>query len=338
MRQVTFWSPPHLTLLICALAAGAASLSPIVLARSAAARTAGAVPGLRHGPLVLRVGSLLAIGGLALDLPGHQRTAEQVAVLTGPHAVVGLSVLVVIFGGLLTAMEHRVCDPRASRWQELLVLHGWGLIVLWIATAATEYVARPNLWHGSEFYQVGAAIFPVVLVTASRSSMIPWGATLAAATYMTITLLMVWLLPLFPVQPRLEIDMGVATHIMPPTFPLLLVFPSIGVDLWLRTDRRGWRALVPLGGIAVTFELLLLAAHWPFADFLLSPLGRHDLFAADQWPYHARPGSWQYAYWTVDVGTRAFALGVLLAILLAAVSAGIGLGIGNRLRPLPSNG
>jgi hypothetical protein len=163
-------------------------------------------------------------------------------------------------------------------------------------------------------------------------------------------LLMIWTLQLFPATPKLAPIYNPVTHMVPPFFPLLLVIPAAALDLELRRrgavaapggdadadTRRGgndWLLALLLG---VTFVAVMLAVHWFWSEFMLTPWTRNFLFGADQWDYNSRLGSWQYQYWHLDGPHDTFALipfarGVGVATLFAVVSARIGLWWGNGL-------
>jgi hypothetical protein len=69
--------------------------------------------------------------------------------------------------------------------------------------------------------------FPIRLVTMGRAGRTSWPATRMAAVYLLVVCLMVWILPLFPAQPKLAPIFNPVTHMVPPPFPLLLIFPAL---------------------------------------------------------------------------------------------------------------
>ena len=123
-------------------------------------------------------------------------------------------------------------------------------------------------------------------------------------------MLMVWILPLFPAQPKLAPIYNPVDHMVPPAFPLLLVLPAFGIDLLMRRARRSLRPFrhreqseaadsmatsrrAPwrndwflAAGLAVVFLAIFVPAQWFFSIFLLSD-------AADNW-FFARSGHWPY--------------------------------------------
>jgi hypothetical protein len=151
---------------------------------------------------------------------------------------------------------------------------------------------------------------------------------------MAIMLAMIWILQLFPAQPKLAPIYVAVTHMVPPSFPLLLVIPALAIDLLLlRMGRRhDWLASVALG---VLFVGLLLGVQWYFGEFLLSPGARNYFFAGDQWAYMAQVAEWRYRFWQVpkdalgNLDGARLARGLGIAGLIGIVSARLGLWWGN---------
>jgi hypothetical protein len=127
------------------------------------------------------------------------------------------------------------------------------------------------------------------------------------------------------------------THMLPPTFPLLLVVPAVCFDLALpRIERRPtWQQGLLLG---VIFVLTLLAVQWPFAGFMLSPGARNAFFVADRWDYSAHLGPWRHEYWSLEVDSDGhwnplrFWSGIAFAVPVAALSSWIGVSRGRWMR------
>jgi hypothetical protein len=96
--------------------------------------------------------------------------------------------------------------------------------------------------------------------------------------------------------------------------------------------RNDWKLAVLLG---VTWVVIMLAVHWFWADFLLSPAARNFFFGADQWSYTDRLGDWRYRFWSLDVDAAGkwnparFARGVGIAMLLGIVASRISLALGS---------
>ena len=145
---------------------------------------------------------------------------------------------------------------------------------------------------------------------------------------------MMWILQLFPAQPKLAPIYIAVTHMVPPNFPLLLVVPALAIDFLLARGgrRHDWLMSIAVG---VLFVALLLAVQWFFGEFLLSPAARNFVFAGDQWAYMADVGDWRYRFWRVpkdalgNLDPTALARGLGIATLISMASTRLGLWWGN---------
>ena len=116
--------------------------------------------------------------------------------------------------------------------------------------------------HSAHFYRVVAMVAPLVLAGVARASDIKWAATAVAGVYILFVLLMGWILPLFPAEPKLGPVYQQVTQFIPPEFPLLLIVPGVragpavaahraigapGSSRWFRA-RFSWRLSRPCNG------------------------------------------------------------------------------------------
>jgi hypothetical protein len=108
--------------------------------------------------------------------------------------------------------------------------------------------------------------------------------------YSAFVLILMWVLPLFPAQPKLGPVYQDITHMVPLPFPLLLIVPAFFLDLTLPLfkDAAKWQQAI-FGGVA--FLAIMIAVEWPFATFLMSPMARNRFFATTDFPYFALPTS-----------------------------------------------
>jgi len=186
--------------------------------------------------------------------------------------------------------------------------------------------------HNALYYQVAAFGVLLFLAAAARASRLAWPATATALVYMSVTLAMLWILPLFPATARLAPIYRAVSHMVPPPFPMLLVLPALGVDLVTRRlrGRAGdWTQALAVG---VVFVAVLFAVQWTIAPFLISPGSENFLFGASRWDYSSRPGAFEHQFWNVHdgiLGARSPALWLPVAAFLGVVSARIGLAWGN---------
>jgi hypothetical protein len=168
--------------------------------------------------------------------------------------------------------------------------------------------STPNLQHAAGFYEICALTFTIRLVTLGVAGRISWPATRAAAVYLVIQCLMTWILPLFPAQPKLAPIFNPVTHMVPPAFPLLLIFPAAAIDIILRrtgTNLQGLRRLALAGALGVAFVAVFVVVQWNFAQFLLTPLADNWLFAGNRyWGYETSLNNeWAHRFWRVTPGS-----------------------------------
>ena len=327
----SFWTSAHMAIYLGGVVAGL-SCGWLVLrttfAQNAAADHAAGVTfwGFR-GPLGAWVciwGSFAMIASGPFDDWWHNTYGLDVEILSPPHTVLAAGIIAIQIGAMLMVVSRQNNSGADSRLAQLLFLYAGGVVILALATVATEYLAFPNDQRRAAFYLVSAGIFPVFLVGTSRASLSRWGATGAAAVYMTVTLLMMWILQLFSAEPLLGPITRPIENMIPPAFPLLLVVPALAVDVLMRRLPEQASRLSPWilsAAIGVAFVAALLAVQWYFSAFLLGEGGRNFLFGADQWDYNSSPGPWQYEYWESTVQASQ----LLWAGLIAFASARTGL-------------
>jgi hypothetical protein len=210
------------------------------------------------------------------------------------------------------------------------------VIVVMVGVMITEHASFANTMPGSKFYRVTGLMLPLFLVAFGRASRLTWPATRVAVMYMLIMLVSIWVLQLVPATPKLAPIYNPVTHMVPPAFPLLLFAPAILIDLLLKRfgDDRDWTLSVVIGAC---FVVSMLAVHWFWADFMLSPNARNFFFAADQWDYSSRPGEFRYRFWDLDgdsskgIDVKALATGLGLAVVTAVVSSRAGLAWGKSM-------
>jgi hypothetical protein len=349
----TFWTPAHILIQLGGIVP-AAIFFVIALKTtfrgSATERHASVSFWGARAPLGVWVtlwGCLAMMTSAPFDDWWHNRYGLDVKIISPPHAVLGVGMFAVGIGVLLFVFsaQNRAATPRRERGGLICALTV-GVLLALCADFATEFT-WPNLQHGSYFYRVASTLFPLLLVLAARASNVRAGATLAAATYMSIYIGMILVLPLFPAQPKLAPIYHPIDRMVPPAFPLLLVVPALAIDAvegWLR-----WRARRPGGseatgirprwwrdwflalGVSLLFLTLVLAVQWPFSTFLLSDAADNRFFArSGHWPYFSQPGNWMNNFWDLSKDPLTVR-GLMLAWLRAFISVRLGLALGNYL-------
>jgi hypothetical protein len=276
---------------------------------------------------------ICAWGGLAMLVSApfddwwHNAYGLDVKIISPPHMVLAAGIAAIQAGAMLMALASQNRAGGARRDLNRLFLFGAGLLVLLAATIATEYTQRWDM-HQSLFYQVSAGVFVFFLVSAARASRTTWPATTVALVYSALTMVMLLILPLFPGQPLLGPIYVQIDRFMPPDFPLLLVAPALMIDLIMRrVAPGGWRDWGLAAALAVAFVATLFAVQWPFAEFLVSPWARNDLFGSHRMDY-AVPPQIQSRFYELNPPDD-LAFGLPIAAAVGFVSARLGLWWGN---------
>lgn len=326
----TFWSPPHVLEQLAAIVTGFVC-GWVVLRTTFAGSLEERATSVKfwgfRGPLGAWVciwATLMMISSAPFDNWWHNAYGLDVKIISPPHMVLAAGMVGIQLGAMLlaAAAQNRATDEATQRRLGYLYSISAGIILAMVATLIMEEGSMGNQMRGSTFYRLTAMVLPVVLVAAARGSGLKWSATIAALVYMAIQLIMIWTLQLFPATPMLAPIYNPVTHMVPPPFPLLVVVPAVAIDLLLSRRKRNDWWLVPIIGIA--FVALMLAAHWYWSAFMISPAARNYIFAADQWDYNVRPGPWRYQYWAPETGMTLLK-GLSIAALYATISASIGL-------------
>ena len=338
----TFWTLPHLLEQFGAVLAGF-SCGWLVLSITFGGSAESRAESVRFwgfvGPLGAWVtiwGTFVMITSAPFDNWWHNAYGLDVQIVSPPHMVLALGMVAIQVGALLFALgsQNRAADARETRKLGWAYTVAAVILITMIATLISEYASRANEMHSALFYQVAGGALPLFLVAVSRAGRLRFPATKAAAVYMAIVLLMMWTLQLFPATPKLAPIYMAVTHMIPPSFPLLLVVPALVVDTLVswHSGRHDWLISIALG---VGFVVSLAMVQWYFADFLLSPAARNYVFAGDQWAYMVRPGPFQHRFWNLArdaAGHPSFPLflrGFAVAAAIAVVSSRVGVWVGN---------
>jgi len=368
----TFWTPAH----ICIYAGGVlggcvggwlAIKHTFLIPASCA--TSVRVFGLRAplGAWIAMWGALAMVTSAPFDDWWHNAYGLDVKIVSPPHAVLGLGMFGISLGAVLLAVarQNRAagqasenldgCDKVQDKVQEssappaqtldapyarTVFIYAGGIFVLFAAVFITEYTF-PNYQHAAFFYHACAVMIPVRLVALVRAGRITWPATRIAAVYMAFVCLMIWILPLFPAQPKLAPIYTRVTRMVPPAFPLLLIFPAAATDFvlcgaagWLK---GWWKHLALAAGLGAIFLAVFMAVQWLFSEFMLSHYAKNWFFAGDRaFGYGAGSGDWRTHFWHVDpANPDADILNlrkVLVAWALASAASWVGLVWGGWMR------
>jgi hypothetical protein len=338
----TFWSPPHVIEQIGAAVAGLAC-GYLALRTTFAGTPADRGRSVRFwkffqaplGAWVCIWGTIMMITSAPFDNWWHNAYGLDVKIISPPHTVLAAGMIAIELGAMLMAVgaQNRAGAEASKRRPGWLFVIASAIIVQMVMVMITEDASFANQMHSARFYKATGLMLPVFLVAFARASKLSWPATRIALIYMTIALLSIWTLQLFPATPKLAPIYNPVTHMVPPAFPLLLVIPAVFIDLMLDRfkERSEWLLALAIGA---GFVSIMLAVHWFWSGFLMSPYARNFFFGADQWDYSNRPGEWQHRYWNLDVDEAGkwsagkFAAGILVACIVAALSSRLGLAWG----------
>ena len=334
----TFWTPAHVDIYLCGILAGLACayliLSTTFQPSSLLRDRSVAMWGFR-GPL----GAFIAAwGGVAMltsapfDNWWHDAYGLDVRIISPPHMILAAGILAVHLGALILIvgqMNRAEGELRRQLLRLCLYVGGMGLISLTVLQM--EMVYRPTM-HTVHSYHVVSMVVPLVFALMARGSGYRWGATAVAGVYSVVVLLISWILPLAPAEPKLGPVLHQLHQFVPPEFPLLLIVPAFVLDLlWQRTAKwGGWKQALVSGTV---FLAVFMAVQWPFANFLMSPAARNWFFGAKYFGYYASPNSLYMRYLFVRTETGP-ALWSELAWTLATAIFGMWLGLaaGNWMR------
>ncbi len=344
----SFWTPAHLAIYAGGLAAG---LSCGWLALKTTFSGTGSEVGrsVRMWGFRAPLGAWVAIWGAIamltsapLDDWWHNAYGLDVEILSPPHVVLALGICSIQLGALLMALSwQNRASQRGQRWLSFAYAYSAGMLLLTLAVLMLEY-SFPNDWRGPVFHMISAGVYPWVLFAVGRAARLRFPATMTALVYMGVTLVMMWVLPLFPAEPLLAPVLRDVDRMVPPEFPLVLVVPAIALDLLLRRVSQPGRAparrsadwtLAALG--SVVFVGLFGVVHWYFGEFMLSEASRNYFFQGDTWGYMNAQGPWQYEFWggsrfsSGEFSASRFVARAWWALPIGFASARVGLWAGN---------
>lgn len=334
----TFWTPAHLAIHLCGVLSGI-TCGFLILAttfghesplRAASVRIWGF-----RGPL----GAFLAAwGGIAMltsapfDNWWHDAYGLDVKILSPPHMVLAMGIIAVHLGALLliAGFMNRATGKERAVFERFFLYVG-GMILVCLTVLELELTLRSAM-HTAYFYRVVATVAPLVLAAIARASRYKWAATGVAAVYSVFVLLMSWILPMFPAEPKLGPVLYPTTQFTPPEFPLLLIVPAFLLDLlWQRAHGWGpWKLSLISGAL---FLVVFVAVQWPFADFLMSPAARNWFFGTKYFGYNTSPLSRyaQFKFFSTEPSPlfwREMALAFALSVFLTRM----GFFAGDRIR------
>jgi hypothetical protein len=330
----TFWTPAHLLIqsggLLAGLTSGFVALKSTFWPSDRDIGTSVRLWGFRAplGAWVAIWGCFAMVASAPFDDWWHNAYGLDVKIVSPPHTILALGIFGICQGALLLALANQNRAPEEARKPfTVLYLIAAGLMVMNFATFLTEFSIR-FLQHGQVFYHFSAIFYPFTLVAIARGGKHRWPATIAAAVYMTIMLVMMWTIQQFPATPMLGPIYRQITHFVGMAWPLWLVVPALGIDLLRRRMPDRYPAIVQAIALGLVFCLLFAAVQWPWASFMVeSPLARNAFFNADNFVYWAPPSYVERSHRFTSDGSR-FLPVALEMLMIATLSSWAGLGWG----------
>jgi hypothetical protein len=279
-------------------------------------------------------GTLMMITSAPFDNWWHNAYGLDVRIISPPHMILAAGMTGIQFGAMLMSVSAQNRAPAEDqRMYAVIYAFTAGILLAMLATVIQEDASVANQMHRSAFYRSTGSLLPFALFGYARACKLKWPSTTMALFYTGIGLAMMWILQLFPATPKLAPIYNPVTHMVPPSFPLLIIVPAFIGDLITRKlgQRGDWMLSVVLGAM---FVGVMVAVHGFWAEFMISPNARNFFFGADHWSYTDRLGDWRYQFWNRDLDAAGkfspaiFSRGIGIAILEAIISTRLGLWVG----------
>ena len=271
-------------------------------------------------------GAIAMLTSAPFDDWWHNTYGLDVVILSPPHTLLAIGIMMIQFGAMVAVLSstHAAKDGGGAIHKWLFAIAS-GLLLTSLFTLFSEYLNKARS-HSALCYEVGAILFPLFLIAIARASKVRWAATATAAVYMSILLLMLWILPLFHATPKLGPVLNHFDHYQPFHFPLLLVIPALAIDFVFFKFEK-WKPFIKVTLAALSFLLLFFVVQWYFGAFLqTSPLARGRLFGSYSWYFRANP-DWPYRFAfhpdRIDTGI-ALVKGLMIAGVIAILTGLVG--------------
>ena len=347
------FSPPHLVIYIGAVVSGIFSGYEVLRNTFAGSEIEKSRRVKIWGYFYSSLGALFCIWGALAMLTSapfddwwHSTYGLDVTILSPPHTVLALGIIGVQFGAIVSvlAIKNQTAylftgnsETKGLRQRALFglfILSAGFLLTMWFTLFSEEIDRMAS--HTASYYQISAVAFPFLLLAFGRAFPTRWTITWVTAVYSLILLLTLWIIPLFPAEPKLGPILHHIDHYNGFIFPLLLIIPAIALDyaLYRFVHWNDWKLAVLLGFI---FLLVFFVVQWFFGAFLLeSPYARNWFFGSHYW-YFGNSPDWEYRYkfapWATQT-TAQLAQGLGIALVLSIFSTRIGLAWGRWMQQI----
>lgn len=335
----TFWTPAHLLIQFGAVLAGFYS-SFLIFSTTfghdeEAKRASVNVLGFR-GPLGAFIS---AWGGAAMIISApfdnwwHEAYGLDVKIISPPHSMLAMGIAGIMWGSVILLLGHmnRAQGAFRQRLQRLLLCAG-GFIIVQDMMFKLQFTNRV-LTHSGIFYFVVTVGMGIMLEGIARSSGYRWARTAITGVYTIFFLLALWILPLFPAEPKLGPVYQHVDHMVSLHFPVLLIFPAFVLDL-IFPRIKDWNKWAQAAIEGLLFVVVLLAVSWPWGTFLVTSMAaRNWVFGTQQFAYFLDPtlASVRNVFYQGDATRTIFLIKMGITVIAGIISTRIGIAWGNWL-------
>jgi len=335
----TFWSAPHMAIYACGILAGISSAYLIfstTFGKNADLKDVSVrIWGLR-GPLgafICAWGGVAMLASAPFDDFWHNAYGLDVRIISPPHMVLAAGFFGIEFGTVMLMLAfmnraHASIRPALER----LFLYVGGTVLCESLLIKLESISRSDQ-HNARFYFVVLIGTPAILTALSIASDRKWAATIISSIYIAFALAFLWIMPLFPAEPKLGPVFREVTHFIPWEFPLLIIVPAFVTDLIMQRT-TSWRPLVRALVVGVAFFAVFIAVQWPWADFMMSPSARNWFFGSGYLDFSTPPRSplARYEFFYRETDRAMFWRGMLMAAAMAWFMAWVGMHAGRAMQ------
>jgi hypothetical protein len=272
------------------------------------------------GAFIASWGGIAMLTSAPFDNWWHSAYGLDVKIVSPPHILLFIGGYGVVLGTMTLIAGHmnRIAEPERAAYKRIF-LYMCGLMLVMTMVIFLEYTERV-LMHAALPYILVGTVTPIILTIGSRVTGTRFAATAIAGFYMLFNIALIWILPLFPAQPKLGPVYQNVTHFIPMGFPMLLVIPAFLLDLFWQKSRN-WNLWAVAAMSAVIYVGTLVAVQWPFANFLMSPASRNPFFGTMYFYFGMPPTSYlarnEFYPWE---GMISFAIGLALAVVFATLT------------------
>lgn len=337
------FSPPHLAIYLGGILAGIGGAYQLFKTTFAGSTTEKSRSvwfwGFRSplGALFSIWGAIAMLTSAPFDDWWHNAYGLDVEILTPPHTVLLLGIIMVQMGSVITLLTYQnqqesevgLSDSR-KRNVRMMYVFTIGMLLSVISIMIWEYTSRQEM-HLPSYYHFSGIFLTMFLAAAGRASELKWPITWAAIWYMTVSLAVNWILPLFPAEPLLGPIYTQVTHFVALKFPFLLIIPAIAMDYVMKNVKvNDWLMSLFAG---LSFFIVFFATQWIFGEFLMSEAARNWIFHQDSSAYFNSPNwRWRYQFFPYRGTTGEFIVEMLIAASYTVLMARIGLWWGNWMK------